>query len=352
MPEGPSQTGVSHPDSSISRDEVAPLTIGLIGCGGHASNVIVPAISRTPLRLTAVCDRDVDRAEAVAARTGAIPYADAGALLQRDDLDAVAVVGPPDLHVRAGLAVLASGRHLFVEKPPGSTLDEARRLLRAGEEAGKQVMVGFMKRHAVAYRHAATIIDRPDFGTLRLVRLVYSHWRFPGLRDHLLFMSSHALDLVRHFAGDVAVGCAFKRSEGENHVLSLMLEHVGGAVSTLSLSAFEPRVQEVLELEGDSTLIEVRNLIELRYQRAAPNIADAHTDDRMASMWYPDFAIPGRLTDSGVLQGYVPQFEEFAEAIRSGRRPRPDIRDGVEVLRLVEAILAAPAGLSTLRLPD
>jgi predicted dehydrogenase len=330
------------------------LRFAMIGAGGHASQSIYPALRFTDLELVAVADLDEERAAAVGGRFGSPRiYGDLDKMLENEELDAVGVVGPPALHHQAGLAVLRSGRHLFMEKPPANDLAGARELQQAARDAGVQAMVGFMKRHAKTYVHAKEISQRPEFGRLTTLRLNYSHWHYRPLREHLIFMSTHALDLTRFFMGDVVDGSVLKRDIDGNFVIALLLQHTDGGASQVTLSAHEPRVQESVELAGESTLIQVRNLTDLRYHHPAPEIMDAFgTDESMMSTWFPELTIPMQDADNHVLQGYAGELRHFAEAIAAGSAVSPNIEDGVEAMRMVEALVEAPEGISPLRLPD
>jgi predicted dehydrogenase len=324
--------------------------LGLIGCGSHAQMAILPALRFSRLRLAAVCDIDGALAERTARRYGAPShYLDYRDLLAGEELDVVVVVGPPALHHAAGLAVLAAGRHLFVEKPPAPTYEQARELADAAGD--RQVMVGFQKRHARAYRMARTVARSPTFGAPSMLRIGYSHVHTAPLREQLLFMSIHALDLARYFLGDVVSGAVHLSERGGSHVIALTLEHAGGAVAMLSLSALEPRLQETVELAGASTLLRVRDLCELTVERAAPEWEDCYdTGPEIATRWRPDFAIPTDDNNSLVLQGYAGEMSELADAISEGRRVRGDIHDALAAMRLVEAIDRAPLGFSLLQL--
>lgn len=322
------------------------LRVGFVGAGNHATNAIYPALRYAPIRLVAIADLDEDRARRNAAWFGAREvYGDHRTLLERADIDAVVVVGQPPMHASVGLDVLAAGRHLFVEKPPGATLADTLALQAAAHDSGCSVMVGFMKRFARAYVRARAIADSPEFGAPRVLRFDYSHWQAGDLRSHLLFMSVHAFDLARAFLGPVVAGAGTRRELGDARALTLELDHASGALSQLHLSSCAPRVQESLDLYGDSTMVRVDNLTELRSYRRAPGIADAvDTDESMSSVWHPDFAVPLAGNDSLVLQGYAGQMRHFAEQLLAGQPIVGDITDGVAAMELVEAVAAAPAG--------
>lgn len=339
--------------SCVARTGKGAVRFAMIGAGKHATNAIYPSLRHSRLDLVALADLDRERGESVAKRFGAKRvYTRHHDLLAREDVELVGVVGPPRMHVEVGLEVLASGRHLFIEKPPGETLEEARRLQDAARAAGKQLMVGFMKRFASAYRRAKLISTTDSFGSPSVLRLNYSHWQYEHLRSHLLYMSTHALDLARFFMGEVAGGTAYKRAMGMGMIVSLMLEHVNGGLSQLTLSSLEPRIQESIDLSGDNTLIQVRNLSELRYYKRAAGAELTATTEEMASLWHPDLTIALPHNDSLVLQGYAGELKHLADCIDSGQAVEPSIDDGIEAMRLVEAIIAAPEGMSVLELPD
>lgn len=119
----------------------------------------------------------------------------------------------------------------------------------------------------------------------------------------------------------------------------------------LSLSALEPRLQETLELAGDSTLLRVRDLSELTIELAAPEWEDCYeTKPSMMTSWRPDFTIPTDDNNSLVLQGYAGEMVELADAILRGRPVNGSIDDAVQAMRLVEVLARAPIGFSRLNL--
>jgi myo-inositol 2-dehydrogenase/D-chiro-inositol 1-dehydrogenase len=308
---------------------------------------ILPSLRFAPFQLIAVCDLDADLAAHTARTFGADKwYANYREMLDREELDVVAVVGPPSLHFLAGKEVLASGRHLFVEKPPAPTVAEAEEL--AAAASGREIMVGFQKRHARAYVLARNAAQEDSFGQVSMLRMNYSHVRETPLSDHLAFMSIHAIDLASFFMGDVSGGALHVSSHEKYHVVAATFEHVDGGISMLSLSALEPRLQETVELAGQSSLLRVSDLSELIIQHQAPEWADTYdTGPAMASVWRPDFAIPIDANNSLVLQGYAGEMSALAAAIHSGTTPQADIHDAVKAMRIIDLIAAAPPGFST-----
>jgi myo-inositol 2-dehydrogenase/D-chiro-inositol 1-dehydrogenase len=331
-------------------DRLDDIAVAVVGCGVHSTSSILPSIRHARMRLVAVCDLDGDRVELARRQFGAEKaYRSVDEMLARTDLDAVIVVGPPDLHVSAGIGALETGRHVFVEKPPANSSADAVRLKRAGEAAKRQLMVGFMKRRASAYRLVRQVMQDDDFGSVTSVQLTYSHWPVKGLRLHLLDMSIHALDLVRWLLGDPSRMTVYKRSINDNHVVALMLEHPPNAVSQLDLSAFQPGVQERLIVTGEGALVRVENMTEVVYVRQRSGVPTEAANNRVTSSWTPEFAIPDTQNDRLVLQGYATEMIAFADAIRNGLPVDPSIDDGIAAMRLIDAVVDAADGLSTVK---
>jgi predicted dehydrogenase len=321
--------------------------VAVVGCGVHSTSSILPSLRYAQVRLIAVCDLDLDRAELARRLFGAeAAYRSVEDMLARKDLDAVLVVGPPELHVSAGVAALESGRHVFVEKPPGVSLAGALRLQLASQAAGRQCMVGFMKRRASAYRLVKQVMEEPEFGLVTSVHLTYAHWPVAGLRLHLTDMSIHALDFVRWLLGDPVRMTVYKRAIRDCHVVALTLEHSSGAVSQLNLSAFEPGVQERLVVTGENAVVRVENVDKLVYVQQAPGEPNEVPNRRETRTWAPEHAFPDRENDRLVLQGYATEMIAFADAIRENAKIDPSIADGVAAMRLIETIVEAPDGLS------
>jgi len=325
------------------------LRIGFIGCGDFATGVIWPCLRYAPIEVAYACALRPERAERNAKRFGAEQATtDVDQVLADDSVQAVFVVGPLDMQHEIGVRVLEAGKHLFVEKPPGSSLRHALDLQESASRSGVECLVAFQKRFAIAYRMAREAAAHEEFGGVRLCKVNYSHWLQPDWREHLTMMSVHPLDLVRFFMGDPAEAHILKRgsADGRNTLVMTALYH-SGASAVVNMSANDPHVQEWVELSGANQLISVRNLVEYRHVHEAGDYSDSHTMNEAAvTGWHPEFAIPYWQADSLRLQGYAGEVVEFAAAILEGRPVESSIADGVAAMRYVEAIDAAPEGVS------
>ncbi len=129
---------------------MTPLRVGLLGCGGIAKTNHLPALRAlsAEAQLGALCDLDRSKAEEAAQSFEFRPriFTSLESMLAEEPLDAVLVASPNETHLPAGRAILASGRHLFCEKPLGRTAEEASQLVRLAEERGLRLQVGLQLR--------------------------------------------------------------------------------------------------------------------------------------------------------------------------------------------------------------
>ena len=118
------------------------LNVGILGAGGIAALSHLPEIAAVDgMRATHLCGRRERRLQLLCERFDLPRYSTSWAdLLNDEDLDAVIVALPHPLHAEAGLAVLESGLHLFMQKPLCTTLDEADQLVAASEARPKQIV--------------------------------------------------------------------------------------------------------------------------------------------------------------------------------------------------------------------
>lgn len=148
-------------------------------------------------------EANAERAAAVSAELAVVSFADVSALV--DACDALTVVVPTPAHHAVAKAALARGRHLLIEKPLTTTLDEADELLAIARENGALIQTGHVERFNRAIRAAMPHVDRPRF--LESDRLAPFNPRGSDVAvvlDLMIHDIDLLLTLVRSGAQDVA----------------------------------------------------------------------------------------------------------------------------------------------------
>ena len=238
------------------------MRIGLLGTGPWAAMAHAPALSEhAGLDFVGVWGRRPEAAEELADRHGTRAYDDVDALLA--DVDAVAVALPPDVQAQLAVRAARAGRHLLLDKPLATTAEQGRAVVDAVREAQVASVVFFTSRFLT--RTDAWIAEQAGAGGWFTGRAAWlgslfggdssspfadSPWRRE--KGALWDVGPHALSVLLPVLGDVRRVAA--ATPGPGDTVHLVLDHVGGASSTVTLSLSAPSAAEgaTVELRGET----------------------------------------------------------------------------------------------------
>lgn len=140
-----------------------------------------------------------DRADEVSNELGVKSFATVASLL--DEVDALTIVVPTPLHFGVAREALERGKHVFIEKPITTTLDEADELLTLANDRGVIVQIGHVERFNRAVRAALPYVSGPKF--IESERLATFNPRGSDVAV-VLDLMIHDIDLVLTLVGDSA----------------------------------------------------------------------------------------------------------------------------------------------------
>ena len=236
------------------------MRVGLLGTGPWAQMAHAPALSRHgELDFVGVWGRRTAPTKELADSYGVRAYDEVDALLA--DVDAVAVALPPA--VQADLAVRAAraGRHLLLDKPLAPTVEQARAVAEAVEETGVASVVFFTARfqpETEAWITEQAAVEGWFTGRAQWLGAVFSEdanpFATPWRREKgaLWDVGPHALSVLLPILGDMRRVTA--AAPGPGDTVHLVLDHLGGASSTLALSLTAPPAAAgaAVELRGSA----------------------------------------------------------------------------------------------------
>jgi predicted dehydrogenase len=137
------------------------LKIGVLGAG-HLGKIHLKCIKEIPeFDLIGFYDPDAEHAENIARELGVVKWETIDDLI--DAVDVVDIVTPTISHFECAAKALKKCRHVFIEKPIVTTLEEARELMKIAREANVKVQVGHVERFNPAFLAAESTFDRPMF---------------------------------------------------------------------------------------------------------------------------------------------------------------------------------------------
>ena len=137
------------------------LNVGVIGVGylGQHHARIFSEIEG--VKLTAVIDADLKRAEEIASKYGGKAFADHREAM--GVVDAFSIAAPTTMHHRIALDCIRAGKDILVEKPIAATIEEADDIIRESDKSGLIVQIGHLERFNPAVQAVFPMIKHPVF---------------------------------------------------------------------------------------------------------------------------------------------------------------------------------------------
>jgi 2-hydroxy-4-carboxymuconate semialdehyde hemiacetal dehydrogenase len=313
----------------MSSDKIRVAVVGAAGAFGmkHLDGLAEIADAE----VTVVSGTRAEATRAIADKYG-VPHAVVGldAVLERDDVDAVILATPTQLHATQTQAVLAAGKHVQVEIPLADSLAEAEATLAFAEASDLVAMVGHTRRFNPSHQWVHNRITAGEFAVQQMDVQTYFFRRTNtnakgearSWTDHLLWHhAAHTVDLFAYQAGKIVQANAIR---GPIHPelgiamdMSVQLKSETGAICTLSLSFNnEGPFGTFFRYIGDTDTYIARY--------------DDLTNGKDEPIDVSRVAVS--------MNGIELQDREFITAIREGREPNSSIRQVIDCYRVLAAL--------------
>lgn len=322
--------------------------VGVVGLGNQGLAHVEALKGIEEAELVAVADIDFARAKRVAEEYR-VPaaYGSARELCEKGGVDAVVVSTPDHLHLEPVMAALESGVHVLVEKPMATRLSEAELMAAEARRRGLILAVNFENRFNPPFAHVKELLQRGELGAplhmyARLNDSVYVPRRmlsWASKTNVAFFLMSHTADLARWY---------FEQPVRE--VYSVSLTRVLSDLGTPDAFA------AVLKFDSGFALLESSWVL----PESSPSIFDfklelvctegaVHVDTEKESLavaaksyGYPHLAKLHRV--HGLAAGFLREADRhFVQCVLSRSEPVVTAEDGVENVRIIEAVIRSSA---------
>ncbi len=364
------------------------LNIGMIGYGfmGRAHSNAYNRVSNFfdleyhPV-LKAACGRNVEAVEAFAKTWGYQSIeTDWRKLIARDDIDAVDICVPNNLHKEIAIACAEAGKMILCEKPLAMNSAEGEEMCQAVEQAGVANIVWYNYRRVPAVTLAKEIVDSGKLGRIFHYRANFLQdwtiaedlpqggaalWRLDvaaagsGVTGDLL---AHCIDTALWINGPIADVTAMTETfvKQRQHQLTGKVEPIGidDACSFLchfkngSLGLFEStryarghKALYTFEINGEHASIrwDLHDLHRLEFfdhsddskVRGWRSVHVSDSDQPYMDHWW----VPG--LQIGYEHSFVHQVADFLEGIAKGKPAEPTFRDALETQKVCDAVLTS-----------
>lgn len=186
------------------------LNIGVIGLGAIGQKHVEALAQVERANILGLADINREVAEKTAAKYGGKAFTDYKQMLALSELDAVIVATPDEIHTEPCLAAAKAGKHILVEKPIATTIEEAQAIIDAAEKAKVKLMVGFSLRFDLHFANMKKIVAAGKLGDLisvftRRLNVITQADRINGRCGVLHFLGIHDFDALRWIVGSKPV---------------------------------------------------------------------------------------------------------------------------------------------------
>ena len=320
--------------------------VGIIGAGIWGTNHALALTTHPRSSVAVICDRDPARARRAGERFGCAWTTNLEDVAA-SDVEAVTIATPDHLHREPVVAMLGAGKHVLVEKPLATTVEDGLAMVAAAAQAERHLMVDFHARWHPLFMGAKAYVDRGDLGApvmayARLSDTIYVPTQMLTWSGHSgpeWFLFPHTMDVVRWLFDREPINVMARGYRGVLEgkgipcwdAIQAMVEFEGGAFCTFESSWIVPDsysnvVDNRLSLYGETGGLEIRN---------EPSLW-AFTD-----RFHTPFSSES-VTRYGKVWGY--QYEPiryFADCVADGVTPEVSGTDGLMVTAMIEATLTS-----------
>lgn len=319
------------------------IRIAVIGAGAWGFNH-VRTFDRLPgCQLQVVVDREKQTLTRVAAHFRDVEtQQDYASVVSRDDLDAVVVATSAESHYEIAKAALLAGKHVLVEKPLVLNSEQGREIVQLAEEKDLVLAVG----HLLLYHPAVEKLkELMQSGQLGDIYYLYSSrinlGKVRTAENALWSFAPHDISVMLHLIDGMpnlvsASGQAYL-NPGVEDVAFFTLHFPGGAMGHGQVSWLDPHKIRKITVVGSKKMVvfddmESTEKIKL-YDKGvdAPPSYDSYGDYQ--TLRIGDIIIP-KIRMAEPLKN---ECLHFLDCIQKGRRPLADGREGLKVLRVLEA---------------
>jgi predicted dehydrogenase len=325
-----------------------PIVVGVVGCGYWGPNLVRNFKALSNCHMRAICDVSEGRLKHMRSMYPDVDtVTDFEHLLNGVGLDAVVVATPVKYHYALAKASLLAGKHTLIEKPMASSSAECEELIEIANRNGLVLMTGHTFLYSAPVRKIAEIVQAGDIGEIRYINSRRLNLGLFQKDINVAWdLAPHDISIILHILGELpqTVNCQGNAhvTSGIEDVTNISLSFRHKRFATIQSSWLEPRKVRDMTIVGTRRMIvyddlqthEKIRIYDVRVER--PPHYDTFADFHY-SYHYGDSYIP-HLQQEEPLKA---ECQHFLDCIEKGSRPLTSGREGLELVRILEAASAS-----------
>ena len=308
--------------------------VGVVGCGYWGKNLVRNFHELGSLRV--ICDVQPHQVQALAQQYGVAVSGSYAELLKSNDLQGIVIAAPAAQHYALAKQALDAEKDVFVEKPLSLHVEEAQELTDLAEATGRILMVGHLLHYHPAVQKLKALISE---GALGKIEYIYSsRLNFGKLRteENILWsFAPHDISAILHLLGEDPISVAAHGGSYLNpqvaDVTMTNCTFASGATAHIFVSWLYPFKEQKLVIVGDQQMAVFDDTAPTRKLVLYPHRVD----------WIDRCPVARRSEGEAIP---IPADEplrleclHFLDCIATRRTPNTDGRNGVRVLRVLDA---------------
>ena len=278
-------------------------------------------------------------------------------MLADPDIDVIGIYTPDQLHATHIKMALEAGKDVICTKPLMIDLDEANDLLEVQKRTGRIVFVGQSSRYFEPARRQRQDYLEGKHGELETVETHYisdSRWFLERAWSHQKGFSwmynfmIHAVDLAVWYLPDIeevyGLGVVSENTKARDldvpDTMKFLLKNKDGRFASVNGCYATPTLGSAIEQSISCTLRGSKGISRAGYPKLKyytnfqpiQKTAELHTYDELHGYF---FRFESETHHAGEYQNYI---EEYAREVLAGRTPKPDLKEGIRTLAVMEAM--------------
>jgi len=308
--------------------------IAVIGCGYWGKNLV--RVFSELKALAAICDANIEGAQKLA-ETYQVPVLSIAEILLDKNIQGVVIAVPAVQHVLLAEQALKAGKHVFVEKPLALHVHQARQLCDLAQQFSKVLMVGHLLQYHPAFLELNRMVHEGKLGKLQYI---YSNrlnlGKFRNEENILWSFAPHDISMILSLVGmlpeTVYATGSYHLNPNIADITNTYLAFRGGINAHIFVSWLHPYKEQKLVVVGDRgmAVFDDGQPWEEKLQLYP------HQIQWINGMPSPTKAVSMRIK----IEENEPlrlECQHFLDCIQHSRKPRTDGKEGLDVLRVLDA---------------
>ena len=320
------------------------IKVGVVGCGYWGPNLIRNLRQSPDCQLKVICDTSEQRLQHMCRLHPDIATTTCFENVLNDaEIDAVVIATPVRFHYDMAKAVLFAGKHVFIEKPMARTEAEGEELCALAEQQGLVVMVGHTFLFSPAVRRMKEIIDSGDIGELQYISARRLNLGLFQKDINVAWdLAPHDISIILHLLNEqpISVSCQGSShvTRGIEDVTMMYLTFAKNRCAFIQNSWLDPKKVRQMTVVGSRRMIvydDTEPLEKLKIYDARVEVPPHYDSfaEFTYSYHYGDAYVPYIKQDEPLKL----ECQHFLECIRGKTTPITGGRQGLEVVRILEA---------------